>query len=228
MTNTPFRSGNRTRGSSARRASSSTSSGDRPRGTDAPYRHEIALNPAQIGQSVVLVHVRRLLAEDVSLVATIDRSEHVDVQYRVIDGELQLRRRSPSCGMGSDWIWFPQRDRRNRVLRVGRCTAGSFSAPSMASERPVSRSSTRRSSRSSRGWRSSTSLGPSAEEVRRRLSGTSPPTSPWPTEQSRSTSRRRRQHPRLASISDKVVAWRSPFIPICSPRSPKTFISFDH
>ena len=60
------------------------------RGTDAPYRHEIALNPrARSVQSVVLVHVRRLLAEDVSLVATIDRSEHVDVQYRVIDGELQ-------------------------------------------------------------------------------------------------------------------------------------------
>ena len=28
-------------------------------------------------------------AEDVSLVATIDRSEHVEVEYRVIDGELQ-------------------------------------------------------------------------------------------------------------------------------------------
>ena len=36
-----------------------------------------------------LMQVRRLQAEDVSLVATIDRSEHVDVQYRVIDGELQ-------------------------------------------------------------------------------------------------------------------------------------------
>jgi hypothetical protein len=34
------------------------------------------------------MHVRRLQAEDVSLVATIDRSEHVDVAYRVIDGEL--------------------------------------------------------------------------------------------------------------------------------------------
>ena len=35
------------------------------------------------------MQVRRLQAKDVSLVATIDRSEHVDVQYRVIDGELQ-------------------------------------------------------------------------------------------------------------------------------------------
>jgi hypothetical protein len=35
------------------------------------------------------MQVRRLRAEDVSLVATIDRSEHVDVQYCVIDGELQ-------------------------------------------------------------------------------------------------------------------------------------------
>ena len=35
------------------------------------------------------MHVRRLQAEDVSLVAAIDRSERVDVQYGVIDGELQ-------------------------------------------------------------------------------------------------------------------------------------------
>ena len=35
------------------------------------------------------MQIRRLQAEDVSLVATIDRSEHVDVQYCVIDGELQ-------------------------------------------------------------------------------------------------------------------------------------------
>ena len=35
------------------------------------------------------MQVRRLPAEDVALVATIDRSEHVNVQYRVIDGELQ-------------------------------------------------------------------------------------------------------------------------------------------
>ena len=41
------------------------------------------------GHSLRLVQVSRLQAEDVSLVATIDRSEHVDVQYRVIDGELQ-------------------------------------------------------------------------------------------------------------------------------------------
>jgi hypothetical protein len=35
------------------------------------------------------MQVSRLQAEDVSLVATIDRSEHVDVRYCVIDGELQ-------------------------------------------------------------------------------------------------------------------------------------------
>src|SRR5262245_58103378 len=35
------------------------------------------------------MHVRRLQPEKVSLVATIDRSEHVDSQYRVMDGELQ-------------------------------------------------------------------------------------------------------------------------------------------
>jgi len=34
------------------------------------------------------MRVRRLLAGDVSLIATIDRSEHVDVQYGVIDGRL--------------------------------------------------------------------------------------------------------------------------------------------
>jgi len=36
-----------------------------------------------------LMQVRRLAADDVSLVAAIDRSEHVDVQYCVIDGALQ-------------------------------------------------------------------------------------------------------------------------------------------
>jgi ribosomal protein S18 acetylase RimI-like enzyme len=35
------------------------------------------------------MQVRTLPAEDVSLVATIDRSEHIDVEYRVIDDELQ-------------------------------------------------------------------------------------------------------------------------------------------
>jgi GNAT superfamily N-acetyltransferase len=34
------------------------------------------------------MRVRRLLADDVALIATIDRSEHVDVQYGVIDGRL--------------------------------------------------------------------------------------------------------------------------------------------
>jgi GNAT superfamily N-acetyltransferase len=36
-----------------------------------------------------LVQIRRLPATAVSLVAAIDRSEHVDVQYQVIDGALQ-------------------------------------------------------------------------------------------------------------------------------------------
>jgi hypothetical protein len=31
------------------------------------------------------MRVRRLVADDVSLVATIDRSEHVDVEYGVIE-----------------------------------------------------------------------------------------------------------------------------------------------
>ncbi len=35
------------------------------------------------------MRVRRLRAEDVALVAAIDRSEHVDVGYRVVDGQLQ-------------------------------------------------------------------------------------------------------------------------------------------
>jgi predicted N-acetyltransferase YhbS len=35
------------------------------------------------------MRVRTLRAKDVSLVAAIDRSEHVDVQYRVVDGELR-------------------------------------------------------------------------------------------------------------------------------------------
>ncbi len=39
-------------------------------------------------RSVIGMEVRRLAAGDLSLVATIDRSEHVDVQYAVIDGAL--------------------------------------------------------------------------------------------------------------------------------------------
>jgi GNAT superfamily N-acetyltransferase len=41
-----------------------------------------------ISRTPVLMQVRRLLADDVSLIPTIDRSEHVDVQYGVIDGRL--------------------------------------------------------------------------------------------------------------------------------------------
>jgi GNAT superfamily N-acetyltransferase len=37
------------------------------------------------------MRVRRLVADDVSLIATIDRSEHVDVEYGVIDGRLTAR-----------------------------------------------------------------------------------------------------------------------------------------
>jgi GNAT superfamily N-acetyltransferase len=35
--------------------------------------------------------VRRLAAEDVSLIAEVERSEHVDVEYAVIDGRLEER-----------------------------------------------------------------------------------------------------------------------------------------
>ena len=35
------------------------------------------------------MRVTRLRAEDVSLVGALDRSEHVDVEYRVVDGQLQ-------------------------------------------------------------------------------------------------------------------------------------------
>jgi hypothetical protein len=41
------------------------------------------------GQSGRVMRVKRLRAEDVSLVAAIDRSEHIDVQYRVVDSQLQ-------------------------------------------------------------------------------------------------------------------------------------------
>jgi hypothetical protein len=34
------------------------------------------------------MHVRQLAIDDVGLVATIDRSEHVDAEYRVVDGQL--------------------------------------------------------------------------------------------------------------------------------------------
>jgi hypothetical protein len=44
---------------------------------------------AQNGQSVRVMRVKRLRAEDVSLVGAIDRSEHIDVQYRVSEGQLR-------------------------------------------------------------------------------------------------------------------------------------------
>jgi ribosomal protein S18 acetylase RimI-like enzyme len=43
----------------------------------------------QIGQSERVMRVKRLRAEDVSLVGAIDRSEHIDVQYRVSEGQLR-------------------------------------------------------------------------------------------------------------------------------------------
>ncbi len=46
-------------------------------------------NTSLTGQCVRVMRVERLRAEDVSLIAAIDRSEHVDVEYRVIDGQLQ-------------------------------------------------------------------------------------------------------------------------------------------
>src|SRR5262249_25415288 len=42
-----------------------------------------------IGQSVHVMRVSRLQSEDVALVGALDRSEHVDVEYRVVDGELR-------------------------------------------------------------------------------------------------------------------------------------------
>lgn len=46
------------------------------------------MSAAEIMQPVQM-RVRSLHAEDVSLVAAIDRSEHVDVEYRVVDGQLR-------------------------------------------------------------------------------------------------------------------------------------------
>jgi GNAT superfamily N-acetyltransferase len=42
-----------------------------------------------IRHAVLLMEVRRLPADDVALLATIDRTEHVDVEYRVVDGRMQ-------------------------------------------------------------------------------------------------------------------------------------------
>ena len=59
-----------------------------PSTTTAPYlRLSLALD-GRIGQHERAMQITRLQAEDVSRVASIDRSEHVDVQYRVIGGEL--------------------------------------------------------------------------------------------------------------------------------------------
>jgi predicted N-acetyltransferase YhbS len=50
---------------------------------------------------VRLVQVSRLQAAEVSLVATIDRSEHVDLQYRVVTASCnRSRRRSPRLRYG--------------------------------------------------------------------------------------------------------------------------------
>jgi hypothetical protein len=43
----------------------------------------------QNGQSVRVMRVKRLGVEDVSFVGAIDRSERIDVQYRVSEGQLQ-------------------------------------------------------------------------------------------------------------------------------------------
>jgi len=58
------------------------SSGSRPNGTSACAATTRAGN-------LGAMRVRRLRAEDVELVAAIDRSEHIEVQYRVSDGQLQ-------------------------------------------------------------------------------------------------------------------------------------------
>jgi hypothetical protein len=55
----------------------------------SPNRQVCVRDADRNGQSVRLMRVSRLQPTDVSLVAAIDRSEHVDVQYRVIDGELR-------------------------------------------------------------------------------------------------------------------------------------------
>ena len=222
-----------------------------PAGTLDATKPPQRVTPTQpSGQHAVrLMQVSRLQAEDVSLVATIDRSEHVDVQYCVIDGELQ----QIPAAITEVAAWDPTGSGPHSVTaKIAFCESvvargGILLGAFDGGEQQVSRSSTRRLSRYSLGWRSSTSLGPTAEEVRRRLSGTLPPTSPWRTAQSRSTSLRHRQNPRLASISDKVVAWRirSPGsvrrgagrhssrsiteviaerrAPICAPRKPSTF-----
>jgi hypothetical protein len=39
----------------------------------------------------VTIVVRGLAPDDVDLVALVDRSEHVDVEYEVVDGELTER-----------------------------------------------------------------------------------------------------------------------------------------
>ncbi len=48
-----------------------------------------ATSAITISASVRLMEVRRLQADEVSRVASIERAEHVDVEYRVIQGELR-------------------------------------------------------------------------------------------------------------------------------------------
>jgi predicted N-acetyltransferase YhbS len=58
--------------------------------TSSAEQTDIALDFALAsGHCSCVMRVRRLRAEDVALVAAIDRSEHVDFAYRVVDGQLQ-------------------------------------------------------------------------------------------------------------------------------------------
>ena len=185
---------------------------------------------AQDRHSVRLMQVRRLQAKDVSLIATIDRSEHVDVQYRVIDGVLQPIPAAITEVAG----WDPTGSGAHSVTAgIAFCESvvarGGIPLGAFDGERTVGLAIVHPAFEPLLAWLAFLHVSrPYRRRVRRRLSGTLPPTLPWRTVQSRSTSLRHGQNPRLASISDRLAAWRIRFTRICSPRSRKTFISFAH
>ena len=103
--------------------------------------------------------VRRLSADDLWCVGQIDRSEHVEVEYAVIDGQLTERPASMTEIPG----WDPTGSGPHSVEHEIEFCASSLAAGAVmlgdvrrSAALPASSSSTPGSSSRSRGWRFST------------------------------------------------------------------------
>lgn len=175
---------------------------------------------------VMVMRVRHLDPSDVTLIAHIDRSEHVDVQYAVRDGQLV----EAPVFMEDIPTWPDDGGEYSITKMLDFCTPIVDGGATLLGASPTTRSrglrsSTRPSSRRSHGSPRCTSPDRTGEPAPPRRCGRRRRASRAAPARRRCTSRQRRPDRRSASTSGRGVALPIPSTPCSSNANPRTSTS---